>query len=110
MRAFLAIELPPAIQDQVRLVQQNAQQQLNQLQLRDLFSWTPPQNVHLTLRFLGEVDAGQQRALTEGYTRLVETQPVFQLSLTRLGFFPNARAPRIVWLGLDGDLAILDEL
>jgi len=110
MRAFLAIELPPAIQNQVRIVQQNGQQQLNQLQLRGLFSWTPAQNVHLTLSFLGEIDAGQQRTLAERYARLVERQPAFQLGLTRLGFFPNARAPRIVWLGLDGDLTILDAL
>ena len=110
MRAFIAIELPPAIQDQVRLTQQQAQRYLRQLQLRDVFSWTPPQNVHLTLRFLGEIDASQQAALAQGLEQLVERQAAFQLALAGLGCFPNARSPRIVWLGLQGDLATLNQL
>lgn len=61
--------------------------------------WVPPGNLHLTVRFVGEVGEG----LVEGLTRLggevARRSSPFSLSLTRLGAFPNLRRARVLWAG-----------
>jgi 2'-5' RNA ligase len=63
--------------------------------------WVTPENAHLTLKFLGDVDekkideiAGRVSAACQG------TRP-FKMSLTGLGAFPNARRPSVIWVGVD---------
>jgi 2'-5' RNA ligase len=61
--------------------------------------WTPDDQLHLTLRFLGEVE---QSLFAELYSRLDEIRgEAFPLHLTGLGVFPNTTAPRVLWVGLD---------
>lgn len=62
------------------------------------FSWTPPENLHLTIRFLGHVED----ALAEGIAdRVEQARPEgFDLALGTIGSFKRGRLARVVWLGL----------
>jgi 2'-5' RNA ligase len=62
--------------------------------------WVEPQNLHVTLKFLGET----QEALLEGIVRAMQAAAAgvepFRLRLRGVGAFPNPRRPRVVWLGV----------
>lgn len=88
MRLFVAIALPEPVQ-----------QQLAQLR-RELAGarWVRPEQLHLTLAFLGEVAEERLEQLTAALGS-IRYQP-FALQFDRLGCFPNQRHPRVVWIGL----------
>ena len=76
----------------------------------DGIQWADPSGMHLTLKFLGNIAATGVTPLlecVEGFSRL--HQP-FGLHLTGLGMFPNRRAPRVLWAGVDGELEALSSL
>jgi RNA 2',3'-cyclic 3'-phosphodiesterase len=104
MRTFIAIEIPSEIKSALAALQ---------IKLRRAgadVSWTKPENLHLTLNFLGEVD---ERRIVEVEKACVlsadEFQP-FTLSLKNAGVFPNERQPRVLWAGLSGDVGNVVEL
>jgi 2'-5' RNA ligase len=78
----------------------------------DLVRWTPPEQWHLTLRFLGDVAPEEWLALETALRQAGATQAAFQMQWTGLGGFPGLDAPRVIWLGLAGELdrlAVLQE-
>ncbi len=60
-----------------------------------------PESRHLTLRFLGEVDAGASRSISEALERTVSAFKPFPVGALGVGFFPNAVRPKVIWVGLD---------
>ncbi len=67
--------------------------------------WTPAQNMHITLRFLGETHDQQIPQVVDCLrTRCSEVAPI-ELALDSLGAFPNVRQPRVIWVGLAGQMA-----
>ncbi len=66
---------------------------------RDLVKWVEPHNLHLTLKFLGEVDGSTAEGAAEAL-RAVEASPPFVLQLVGLGAFPRARGARVLWVGV----------
>ena len=71
--------------------------------------WVNPGNVHLTLKFLGNVDAAVIPCLVESVQAAVGGSGPFRLTLGSLGAFPNPARARVVWVGLDGAVdALLD--
>ena len=95
---------------------QDARQQLIdavgrvQQQVPDGIQWADPSGMHLTLKFLGNIPSPgipPLLACVEEFSR--EHRP-FRLNLTGLGMFPNRRAPRVLWAGIDGDLEALSAL
>ena len=93
MRAFIAIDLPPEIHDE--LVQCQAT-------FRDLCPdarWTRTEGIHLTLKFLGEIADAQVGKVTQALATLgaIATFPV---EIKGVGFFPDARRPRVFWAGV----------
>jgi len=88
---------------------------LDQLQqpLRDSGAdvrWTSIQNIHLTLKFLGEIDPGTVPALVEQLRDALATQSCFSLRLHGVGGFPDLRSPRVIWCGIEGDVERLKQL
>ena len=74
--------------------------------------WVRPQNIHLTLRFLGVTDPDLVPALGAGLDAAAAPAVPFTLRLEGLGCFPNARRPRVIWVGLrdpDERLVLLKE-
>ncbi|HOP74088.1 MAG TPA: RNA 2',3'-cyclic phosphodiesterase [Bacillota bacterium] len=62
--------------------------------------WVSPENLHFTLRFLGEVADERVAGLKEDLKRAAMSCRPFLLTLGKTGFFPNAYSPRVVWLGV----------
>jgi 2'-5' RNA ligase len=69
-----------------------------------------PQALHLTLRFLGDVDEGRLAAVTGAVRAAAALVPPLLLEVRGAGAFPDARRPRAVWLAVQGDLASLGRL
>ncbi len=110
MRAFVAIALPPNIQRALVSLQQRLARQLRAHQLDDAVRWTAGANIHLTLRFLGEIDAAQQEQLAALLPGIAARHPAFDLHVGALGCFPNCRRPSVIWYGLNGAPAVLGAL
>jgi RNA 2',3'-cyclic 3'-phosphodiesterase len=69
------------------------------------WKWTRTENLHVTLRFLGEVSPDKLQTVKETL-RGVPAEFPFPLGFASLGFFPNKRRPRVLWVGLDAQPAL----
>jgi len=69
--------------------------------------WVPDENVHLTLQFLGAVPEERVEAVVAVLAAAAAAARPLSLEVKGAGGFPNARRPRVVWLGLGGDVAAL---
>jgi RNA 2',3'-cyclic 3'-phosphodiesterase len=96
VRAFIAIELPALAQETIDKQTARLQQTLG----RDLVRWTPTHNIHITLKFLGDVAAAHIGFLKQMLTRELANHAGFDLQIGGLGSFPNSKRPRVLWLGL----------
>jgi 2'-5' RNA ligase len=72
--------------------------------------WLPPENVHLTLQFLGAVPHARVADVTAAVAACAAAAGPLSLEVRGAGGFPNARRARVVWLGLGGDVAALAAL
>ncbi len=101
MRLFVALELPPA----ARLA---AAQVLDQLrQAGTDVKWVKPQNLHVTLKFLGQVEPRLLKEVGEQTKRVCAACPALELGLLGCGAFPSPQRPTVVWLGLSGQTEAL---
>ncbi|MEE8517572.1 MAG: RNA 2',3'-cyclic phosphodiesterase [Dehalococcoidia bacterium] len=105
LRLFIAVELPEEIRQILAEVTARLRQQLG-----GPYRWVPAGNIHLTLRFLGDVEAGRVGALGEALAGGVRSLTPFTLSLEGTGTFPGGRNPSVVWAGLGGGIAALTGL
>jgi 2'-5' RNA ligase len=98
-RLFVAIPVPDAVRkDMIRV-----QRELQPLAPPGAVRWTKPEQFHLTLRFLGDVPSDRAGALQESVRAVCSGTPVLRLRAKGVGFFPNARSPRVVWVGVTDD-------
>jgi len=72
--------------------------------------WVVPPNLHLTLKFLGNIDPDLVDRVLEAMRQPAQSIAPFQLQLLELGVFPNSKRPRVLWAGVEGDLALLKDL
>ena len=98
IRSFLAFELPPEIREIVDRV--SRQVRTSPLEA----SWVRPENIHLTVVFLGDVETEEMEAIGRVVRGVCEGHHPFPVSLKAMGCFPNSSRPRVLWLGLEGDL------
>ncbi len=89
MRLFVGIGMPRFVREKLEGLCE---------ELRGV-SWTPFENYHLTLKFIGEVEDGADDAIAEALAE-VQMQP-FLLELGGVGIFPEKGAPRVLWAGLE---------
>lgn len=102
IRSFLAIELPSALQDAIVRRTDDLRRQLP----FPLVRWVSPENVHLTLKFLGEISPQEIEKLVGNLrSRIAEHQP-FPLSLAEWGAFPSPKRPRVIWIGVQAPPAL----
>ena len=98
IRSFLAFDLPA----EIRVVVEQVHDGLKDAS-RDV-KWVRPASVHLTVVFLGSVDEEAIPALSKEVRRVCAGFGPFRLAARGTGFFPNPRRPRVIWLGLEGDV------
>lgn len=94
MRLFLALELP----EPLRAALQALQARLRQAEAG--WRWVRPESVHLTLRFLGEVDPGRLPELSARWGRAATSGRPTVVEAGGLGTFPPRGRPRVLWIGL----------
>lgn len=66
----------------------------------DRLRWVSPDHLHLTLQFLGDITTAQIRRAVEAAEEAAAPEPPFSVIFARLGAFPSAAAPRVVWVGV----------
>ena len=98
LRAFIAINLPPAVKAALGDVAATLAGRVP----RGAVRWVRPEQMHLTLRFLGDTPADRLAVLFAALDGLAVDHAPFTLHLTEVGCFPNMRRPRVVWVGLGG--------
>jgi 2'-5' RNA ligase len=98
MRLFLAVDLDEHLRRAAARVARTLREQLERADTYGV-SWVAPDNLHLTLRFLGEVAEDLGRRVQEAFTAPFAV-PVFELELARAGTFPPAGPARVLWLGV----------
>ena len=98
IRAFIAISLPESVLEQV----QQVQKKLKSCKVH--MAWVEPHNVHLTLKFLGDIAPGDIDRVTEAMSGAAVGIAPFKLAAGDIGIFPDLRRSRVLWLGLTGDI------
>jgi len=104
IRAFIAIAVEAALAAEVKKVQQRLNSPDGAVR------WLNPEHLHLTLRFLGNVATERLEDLAAALRRACARTAPFHLALEGAGCFPNTRRPRVVWIGIQGDLEPFREL
>ena len=100
MRLFIALTPPPEVQRAVW-------DAFAPLRARAMpVKWIPPDGIHLTLKFLGEVDEGRLAELSGALVDAVAGARAISLVVRGAGAFPDARRPRVFWAGVEPDPAI----
>ncbi|MCK4307504.1 RNA 2',3'-cyclic phosphodiesterase [candidate division WOR-3 bacterium] len=108
MRIFIAIKVPDSIKEEISKLQKGLDIQF--AEFCGNVRWVAPQNIHLTLKFLGEVPEEQIETIIEAIeSSLGKTEP-FDISFEEVGGFPNLKRPRVLWVGAKQGKAQLIEL
>lgn len=97
IRAFIAIELSDEIHQRLDEVIARYKKQLPEVPIR----WVPAQNIHLTLRFLGEVSLTNLDLLTSLLQKEIAAHHPFEISVGGSGAFPTPRRARVLWVGVE---------
>ena len=104
IRSFLAFELPPEIREQIETVSKELQK------TRMPVRWVKVDNIHLTIIFLGSVSEDIIDDIKEKVQVVVKGFSPIKVGLNDVGVFPNWRRPRVIWVGLDGEIEKLSIL
>jgi 2'-5' RNA ligase len=96
LRAFIAIEIPASLQDVIARQTSNLRRQYPNPAIR----WVPPRNIHLTLKFLGDVSTKELDLLSRFLCDEVNTLKPFSINAGEMGLFPTVKRPRIIWVGI----------
>jgi 2'-5' RNA ligase len=100
IRAFLAVELSQELQAGIATVQQELKHRIEPELKRDMrISWTQPASIHLTLKFLGDMDEQVIDPLLVVVEQAIGSQIAVNVPLERLGAFPRPQSPRVLWVG-----------
>lgn len=103
LRLFWAVNLPEEIKAKLQFVQERL------IIAGADAKWVEHRNLHLTLKFLGEVDAGLVAPIAGSAAGGLKGCRAFRLDVGDLGFFPGQGTPRVLWVGLKGELSLLKE-
>jgi 2'-5' RNA ligase len=98
-RLFVAIHLPLSVKEAVGQMQQ----ELRAVSANDV-RWSSPEQLHLTLLFLGYVESFEVPNLKKAYEAVCQDGSVMRFMAKGLGGFPNPRRPRVIWAGVEGDV------
>jgi RNA 2',3'-cyclic 3'-phosphodiesterase len=102
LRAFISLPVAPEVVENIVACQQELAKKAG-----EAVRWTPQDQIHLTLQFLGNIAAGEVEELKP---RLAPLPTSLRLRAQGIGAFPSVRNPRVIWVGLAGDIDELKNL
>jgi len=102
VRVFIAIEIPAPLQT---AIDQQTDSLRNSADI-SLVRWVNPYNLHLTLKFLGDVSSKNIQFLTQMLTAEAGQYPTFEIQIGKLGSFPTSKRPRVIWIGIQAPAAL----
>src|SRR5664280_2841210 len=105
IRAFLAIEPPEDILQAMSRLQEKLKREIS-----DRISWTKPEGQHLTLKFFGDISQEDVSNICAAVQKQIISQSPLNLKVEKLGVFPDARRPRVIWCGISDDVERLSML
>lgn len=94
MRTFIAIELDKEIKKALSKIQDELRT------ARADVKWVAPENIHLTLKFLGEVEENKIQKISQILKDISSQTKPFTIALSELGAFPGLKYPRVSWIGI----------
>lgn len=94
IRAFIAVELPESLRQEVASLQADFRSAGADVK------WVEPENLHLTLKFLGSVKEDQVPTLQQALTTATQGLHSFTIHLEGIGAFPRTTSPRVIWVGV----------
>ncbi len=104
IRTFIALPIPENITESLR-------DAIFRLRRKNSgVKWVRPESVHITLKFLGNIKEELVSPVSEELDKVAVMLPELDLKLSGLGVFPGMRRPRVIWVGLGGDITPLGEL
>jgi 2'-5' RNA ligase len=92
MRAFIAIDLPLQTKEKIAKLQEDLKK------CNPDFKWVDPGNIHLTLRFLGNIQESRLGAVKEAIDKAVKGISEFKIVFSAFGFFPNPKRPKVFFI------------
>ena len=104
MRVFIAIELQSSIKEKIAWIQERLKR------TQDKIKWVEPSSVHLTLKFLGEMDEGKLEKVHQITRELGERISPFKIEVKGTGAFPGFSSPRVIWIGAHDASGQMEEL
>ena len=94
MRTFIAVDLPAELRVELGRWQEKLRKSARGAR------WVRPEGIHLTLKFLGEISSAQVIEVSKILSTLPRIAP-FEIHFKGFGFFPHARRPRVLWVGIE---------
>lgn len=95
LRCFIAVEIPLSVTESIARVTDDLKKTGGDVR------WVRPDNIHLTIKFLGQTDESIVPAIKNALLeKLVPYQP-FYITIAGAGYFPDNRRPRIIWIGIE---------
>jgi 2'-5' RNA ligase len=94
MRIFIAIELNEEMHNKLAAIQSKLKPAGADVK------WVEPQNIHLTLKFLGETPPEKIEKIKNTLDAIAANTNTFNISLSQIGAFPNINSPRVIWVGI----------
>jgi 2'-5' RNA ligase len=102
VRAFLACDPPEAVRQGIAAVQNRLKKQFG-----GAVRWVRPEGIHLTLKFFGDIPIGAVETIGGVVHEQVRDLSPLTLQVQKIGAFPNTNRPRVIWLGITGDVGRL---
>jgi 2'-5' RNA ligase len=96
VRAFVAIKIETRVAQRIGEAQSNLNTAFTGIR------WVKPENLHLTLKFLGSVGEDKITSIADALERSLDRTPRFSVSCRGLGVFPDIRKAKVLWVGLEG--------
>lgn len=94
MRCFISVNLDETLKGEIHKAIEKLREGKADVK------WVPAENLHITLKFLGNADKETVARLEERLSPLAERYESFYMSLRGIGLFPDRRRPRVVWIDL----------
>jgi len=98
IRAFLALEPPENVLQEISRLQEKLKREIS-----GRISWTRPQGQHLTLKFFGDISKEDIHNISSAVQKRTVSEQKLNLKIEKIGVFPEARKPRVLWCGITGD-------